>query len=188
MADQTRPVTSLDLGFWMRHSISPLIALLRAAGYSAADQGEHIRILCEHVLPNIGPRPTATHPIKARLQTAVRRSSLASIFALESRRRWSDRLLEAFTPTAEEAKRSQENLQKWIASLLPPALETKPVSRLPFAAFAFDLDGPRALPKLYVNPKVKEIGSGSSTNETIWNLLRNLEPPINSKAVDAISE
>ncbi|KAK9440235.1 hypothetical protein VB005_04856 [Metarhizium brunneum] len=227
MADQTRPVTSLDLGFWMRHSISPLIAFLRAAGYSAADQGEHIRILCEHVLPNIGPRPTALHPIKSSLTNSGSPIELSlnlcsgkptvrycaevlgstwskdgDIYAVETvqkcltslcaelgfSRRWSDRLLGAFTPTAEEAKRSQENLQKWMASLLPPGLETKPVSRLPFAAFAFDLDGPRALPKLYVSPKVKEIGSGSSTNETIWNLLRNLEPPINSKAVEAISD
>ncbi|KAG8420629.1 hypothetical protein J3459_010887 [Metarhizium acridum] len=103
-------------------------------------------------------------------------------------RRWSDELLEAFIPTAEEAKRSQENVQQWMTSLLPPGLETKPVSRLPFAAFALDLDGPRARPKLYVSPKVKEIGSGSCTNEAIWSLLRNLEPPINSKAVEAISE
>lgn len=153
MADQTRPVTSLDLGFWMRHSISPLIAFLRAAGYSAADQGEHIRILCEHVLPNIGPRPTALHPIKSSLTNSGSPIELSlnlcsgkptvrycaevlgstwpndgDIYAVETvqksltslcaelgfSRRWSDRLLEAFTPTAEEAKKSQENLQKWI--------------------------------------------------------------------------
>ncbi|EFY87829.1 aromatic prenyl transferase [Metarhizium acridum CQMa 102] len=190
MAGQTRPDTSLDLGFWMRHSISPILAFLRAAGaYSAADQGEHIRILCDHILPNIGPRPTASHPIKSSLtnsgspieislnlrsgKPSVRYCAEilgsawpddADIYAVETvqkcltslcaelglSRRWSDELLEAFIPTAEEAKRSQENVQQWMTSLLPPGLETKPVSRLPFAAFALDLDGPRARPKLFL--------------------------------------
>lgn len=59
MANQASMTNNLDLRYWMRHSVPPLLALLRAAGsYSDADQGKHIQFLCDYVLPNFGPRPT----------------------------------------------------------------------------------------------------------------------------------
>jgi hypothetical protein len=92
------------------------------------------------------------------------------------------------TPTQEEAAAAQKNLKKWQISLLPPGVTPVATSRLPFSAVAVDLDGSRILPKLYINPQVKEIGSGSSMNETIWGILGSLEPSISPKAIEAVSQ
>lgn len=219
---------NLDLRYWMRHSVPPLLALLRAAGsYSDADQGKHIQFLCDYVLPNFGPRPTEDFPSKSWFTQSgfpmdlslnlnagkpkVRyawefigpngpedddmyaigalRKCLASLSTeLGFSTQWADALLDALAPTSEEATTTQQNIQQWQASLLPPGVEPTPGARLPFAALAFGLDGPRTDTKLYISPQIKEIGSAKSMNATIWNVARHLEPPISQNAITAISE
>lgn len=101
---------------------------------------------------------------------------------------WADALLDALAPTSEEATTTQQNIQQWQASLLPPGVEPKAGARLPFAALAFGLDGPRTDTKLYISPQIKEMGSAKSMNGTIWNVARHLEPPISQNAITAVSE
>ncbi|KAI0600759.1 tryptophan dimethylallyltransferase-domain-containing protein [Biscogniauxia sp. FL1348] len=50
---------SMDFRYWTSHCVPPLISLMRSAGsYSNTDQEAQLRILSEHVLPNLGPRPS----------------------------------------------------------------------------------------------------------------------------------
>ncbi|KAG8420744.1 hypothetical protein J3458_002677 [Metarhizium acridum] len=228
MSHQASLTNNLDLRYWMRHSVPPLLALLRAAGsYSDADQGKHIQFLCDYVLPNFGPRPTEASPSRSRFTQsgfpmdlslnlnagkpkvrycweflgpngpedndmyaigALRKclESLATELGFSTQ--WADALLDALAPTPEEATTTQQNIRQWQASLLPPGVEPKPGARLPFAALAFGLDGPRTDTKFYISPQIKELGSAKSMNETIWNVARHLEPPISQNAIRAVSE
>ncbi|OAA34866.1 aromatic prenyl transferase [Metarhizium rileyi] len=228
MADQTPTQNNVDLSYWMHHAVPPLLALLRATGtYSAAEQGEHIRFLCDNVLPHLGPRPTKDSPANSPLTPSgspldlslnldagrpmVRycwepmgaespkdgnmytdgtlRRCLASLSAeLGFSRRWCDALMDALVPTTEEANTAQQNIQAWQSSQLPPGVTPRLLTRLPFSALAFNLDGSRTSAKFYLSPTVKEMGSGKSMNETVWNVLRRLQPPISEEAIKTISQ
>ncbi|KAI1121485.1 tryptophan dimethylallyltransferase-domain-containing protein [Nemania abortiva] len=48
-----------DVQYWADHFTHPLKALLKATeAYTLADQEAQLRILADHVLPNLGPRPS----------------------------------------------------------------------------------------------------------------------------------
>ncbi|KHN93999.1 aromatic prenyl transferase [Metarhizium album ARSEF 1941] len=229
MAEQASTTNSLDQRYWLRHTVPPLLALLRAAGtYTAADQGEHVRLLCDHVVPNLGRRPTESRPNNSSLthsgfpvelslnlnagKPKVRfsceflgpkfprddddtyavgalRQCLTSLSEeLGFSTKWAEAFLDVLAPTPEEATVAQEKLQQWQTSLLPPGAVPKPASRLPFSGLAFDLVGSQARGKLYLSPQVKGLGSAKSMTETLWGVLRRLEPPMSDKAITAISE
>ncbi|KAI1121483.1 aromatic prenyl transferase [Nemania abortiva] len=228
MAINQHTVSNLDASYWMRHSIPPLVALLKAAGtFTPADQGQHIRFLYDHVIPNLGPRPTKARPDKSLITQSgfpiefsinmstgrpkvrycwepmgppsLNDSDIYGISVVHKcldmfsgelgfSRNWSDALISALAPTPEEAKTAQQNIALWQASLLPPGVPPKPVSRLYFSAIAFELDGPRVGTKLYVSPKVKEIGSGKPMADTVWNLLDELKPAITPSAIEAVQQ
>ncbi|GIK05236.1 aromatic prenyltransferase [Aspergillus viridinutans] len=51
-----------DLDYWTHHCVPVLSSLLRSAeSYLPADQDAQLRVLYEHVLPNLGPRPSVAH-------------------------------------------------------------------------------------------------------------------------------
>jgi len=51
-----------DLDYWSRHAVPVLTSLLRSTeSYSPADEEAQLRLLAEHVLPNLGPRPSMAH-------------------------------------------------------------------------------------------------------------------------------
>lgn len=60
--EQTPRSDTVDLDYWARHAVPILASLLKSAeSYSPADQDAHLRLLTDHVLPNLGPRPSAAH-------------------------------------------------------------------------------------------------------------------------------
>ncbi|KAM4067302.1 tryptophan dimethylallyltransferase domain-containing protein [Hirsutella rhossiliensis] len=60
----------VDLDYW-KHLLGPIIgSLLKSTGsYSPADQDEHLRVLSEYVIPNLGPRPSVAHTSSFITQT-----------------------------------------------------------------------------------------------------------------------
>jgi DMATS type aromatic prenyltransferase len=116
-------------------------------------------------------------------------SCLASLSVkLGFSQQWSDVLMNALAPTAHEASVCDQNLLKWQKSMLAPGVIPKPATRLPFAALGFDLEGSQVGVKLYINPTVKAMGSGTAMNDTIWNVLKSLKPSITPKAMENVSE
>ncbi|RYP42591.1 hypothetical protein DL767_000115 [Monosporascus sp. MG133] len=60
--EQDSKSTAVDLDYWTHHCVPVLSSLLRSSGsYSPADQATHLRVLSDHVLPNLGPRPSMAH-------------------------------------------------------------------------------------------------------------------------------
>ncbi|KAL7626882.1 hypothetical protein AAE478_003656 [Parahypoxylon ruwenzoriense] len=64
LVSQNSKPDPVDARYWTGHCVPPLISLMKSVGsYSAVDQEAQLRILSEHVLPNLGPRPSiATSP------------------------------------------------------------------------------------------------------------------------------
>nr|AGN73100.1 aromatic prenyl transferase-like protein [Epichloe aotearoae] len=61
LTTQTQNATSdpRDVEYWSRHCKPVLKSLLKSAGsYSEDEQEAQLRLLCDHVLPNLGPRPS----------------------------------------------------------------------------------------------------------------------------------
>jgi DMATS type aromatic prenyltransferase len=53
---------AVDLDYWARHSVPFLSSLLKSAGsYSPTDHDAQLRFLSEHVIPNLGPRPSVAY-------------------------------------------------------------------------------------------------------------------------------
>ncbi|GAB0138305.1 aromatic prenyl transferase [Epichloe bromicola] len=51
---------------------------------------------------------------------------------------------------------------------------------------AFDLKGSNVAMKLYVNPRAKEILTGTPSSDLVWEFLRNLTPEMKPRAVDLL--
>jgi dimethylallyldiphosphate transferase len=226
-AEPDTKFTAADLGYWMNHSVPILDSLMRSSGaYSAADRAAHIRVLSDHVLPNLGPRPSMAHttclltksgspfqpslnisspepqvrycwePLGARggsesdpaAVEAAREvlSSLSKVFGFSSR--WTNIFLSAFAPTIQEAKDVQSKLAGWLRSFTSTETEAPSIDRLPFVFVAFDLKGSNTSIKTYFNPKAKEIATGKACTETVFDILRNLEPSLDVASIDALAQ
>ncbi|KFH44067.1 Ent-kaurene oxidase-like protein [Hapsidospora chrysogenum ATCC 11550] len=219
--------TAVDLDYWMNHSVPLLDSLMRSsAAYSPTDRAAHIRVLSDHVLPNLGPRPSMAHarslltksgsPFQPSLNVSSREpqvrycweplgahggsesdlsaveaarevlSSLSKAFGFSSR--WINTFLSAFAPTMQEAKDVQTKLAGWLRSFTSAGTEASSVDRLPFVLIAFDLKGSNTSVKTYFNPKAKEIATGKPCTETVFDILRNLEPPLDVASIDALEQ
>ncbi|KAI1082127.1 P450 monooxygenase [Whalleya microplaca] len=64
LVSQNSKLDPVNSRYWTSHCVPPLISLMKSSGsYSDADQEAQLRILAEHVIPNLGPSPSmATSP------------------------------------------------------------------------------------------------------------------------------
>nr|AFO69285.1 aromatic prenyl transferase [Periglandula ipomoeae] len=113
-------------------------------------------------------------------------ASLSATFNLSTK--WSDVLLSTFTVTPNEAHQIINMLPQWIQSFVPGGVEADPPKRIPFALTAFDLNGSSIAMKLYVNPKAKEILTGTPAAGAVWDILRNLTPAFKPEAINMLEK
>ncbi|RDA95614.1 hypothetical protein CP533_1095 [Ophiocordyceps camponoti-saundersi (nom. inval.)] len=101
--------------------------------------------------------------------------------------KWSDTLLSALAPTAEEVRKVQEMLPKWLASLGPPS-DITPPKRFPFSMIGMDMKGSGVGIKAYFNPKIKEFATETPATDLAWDALRKLKPSLEPDAIDTVAE
>ncbi|OAA34867.1 P450 monooxygenase [Metarhizium rileyi] len=113
-------------------------------------------------------------------------ASLAANFGLSTK--WSSALLSAFAVNSKEAQKIVDMLPEWLQSFVPEGVEAAPLKRIPFALSAFDLKGSSISMKLYVNPKAKEIMTGTPAAGEVWNILRHLTPAFKPEAIEMLEK
>lgn len=102
--------------------------------------------------------------------------------------KWSNALLSAFAVKPDEAQHIIDMLPQWLQSFVPEGVEAAPLKRIPFALTAFDLKGSNISMKLYVNPKAKEIITGTPAAGEVWKILRTLTPAFKPEAIDMLEK
>ncbi|KAF5125089.1 Indole diterpene prenyltransferase ltmF [Metarhizium anisopliae] len=102
--------------------------------------------------------------------------------------KWSSALLSAFAVKPDEAQHIIDMLPQWLQSFVPEGVEAAPLKRIPFALTAFDLKGSNISMKLYVNPKAKEIITGTPAAGEVWKILRTLTPAFKPEAIDMLEK
>nr|Q15FB3.1 RecName: Full=Indole diterpene prenyltransferase ltmF; AltName: Full=Lolitrem B biosynthesis cluster 2 protein F [Epichloe festucae var. lolii]ABF20224.1 aromatic prenyl transferase [Epichloe festucae var. lolii]AGN73079.1 aromatic prenyl transferase [Epichloe hybrida]AVA32104.1 IdtF [Epichloe hybrida] len=111
-------------------------------------------------------------------------ASLSATFRLSTK--WSETLLSNFAVTPDQARQVINMLPEWIQGFVPEGMECDFPKRIPFAMTSFDLNGSNVAMKLYVNPRVKEILTGTPSSDLVWEFLRNLTPEMKPRAVDLL--
>nr|AFO69304.1 aromatic prenyl transferase [Aciculosporium take] len=102
--------------------------------------------------------------------------------------KWSDVLFSAFGPTPEEARQVLDMVPEYYRNTVPEAVVAPPPEMLIFGMMAFDLKGPEISAKLYVNLKPKEILTGVSVGDLLWDTLRRMTPAFKPEAIDMMEK
>lgn len=169
---------------------------------SEAHTTSHLTKSCSPFQPSInfnGDKPRARYCWEP---LGPRGGSADDPFAIEAGRRilaslfgsfgfypgWKDAWLDAFALTPDEVRDVRAKLPAWVASQFPPGAVVPPIDRISFTFVAFELKGAHAAVKAYFNPKTKEIATGKSPDDTVWSVIRSLEPSLNPKSVDMVAE
>nr|QIA15787.1 aromatic prenyl transferase [Epichloe bromicola] len=136
---------------------------------------------CWEILGATGPNNDDPLSVQAAKNIVA---SLSATFHLSTK--WSDIILSTFAVTPDQARKVLNMLPKWIQGFVPEGVECNPPKRIPFAMTAFDLKGSNVAMKLYVNPRAKEILTGTPSSDLVWEFLRNLTPEMKPRAVDLL--
>ncbi|KAG6038915.1 hypothetical protein E4U41_003533 [Claviceps citrina] len=112
---------------------------------------------------------------------------LAARFGLSTK--WTDALLSTFALTRAEAQKVVEMAPRGFASVAPDGVgvEAPPTSFL-FGMTGLDLSGSDVAMKLYVITKFKEVLTGKSCAEEVWDMLRSLKPAFEPEAIGKLQE
>nr|J7FK08.1 RecName: Full=Indole diterpene prenyltransferase idtF; AltName: Full=Indole-diterpene biosynthesis cluster protein F [Claviceps paspali]AFO85419.1 aromatic prenyl transferase [Claviceps paspali] len=111
-------------------------------------------------------------------------SRLSAKFGLSTK--WSDVLLSALELTTKEAQKAVEKMPEWILEHLEKGAVVPRIKNLPFGFVAFDLKESDVSIKLYITLKAREIFTGKSAADVIFDSLRNFTPAFKPEAIDMI--
>jgi DMATS type aromatic prenyltransferase len=188
--------------FWSDYLCTMVQPLLQASGaYTPEQQAQHLRFLVDHIAPTLGPLPSQA---RAKYTMTYCDSPFEPSLNLTSTNkckvRYSLEVVKpgdgADGPDPFGEKRAREVLlalakasgadTKWLTSIMDlfyltpeetEAMRHKIPTFMPSSLCGFDLDGDKAMMKVYILTMRKAIASGSlSSNLYTLDALRKLEP------------
>jgi len=186
------------IAFWSEYCLPVMSTLLKGAGsYSPEQQKSHLQFLKDHIIPNMGPPPTKTHP--KFLLTPTGSPFEASINLSDTgkpcvRFNFDPQLpahdspdIDSPLPAISSAVRADmhwftqftsafcltSSESESIKSKMPP--ET---AHIPQCFLAFDLDGSERSIKAYFSPILKHMVTGNESDAACVDMIKRLDPDL----------